>query len=1386
MKFNGTTFKFLSAFFLLLLSLGVFSQSENVRFTNIDVQNGLSANWVNSLCRDSDGFIWIGTRRGLNRYDGYHSVVYEFSSTDSTSLSHNIVECIAEDNNSNLWVGTPWGVSILNNSTNKFKRINLFDYNKFNCEDVNYITTIFKAGTGEMYVGTHQGFFIFRNGEFNHHLIDSSDFRSEDNYIRSIEEDRLGNIWMGTNSKKIFRLDYSDKKDTAFIIPELYSGAYTQGLYHLFLDDESKLWVGSQTGLYVFNTKSESWDAKLNSFLYTQIGNKFITGIQKDKEGNIWISTDGSGIFVLNKARNAIRNIKHQIYDSSSLSTDGIYSLLIDKEDIVWIGTYKHGIDYYKRNSQKFLLLRHQPGNSNSLATNDINCILEDSEKNLWFGTNGEGISILDRKSKNYRHIRRNDKNRNTLSSDVVVSLYEDSKRNIWIGTYFGGLNKYNPLTGEFKCYKHSLTDSSTISDDRVWSITEDEHQNIWVGTMGGGLNKYNPNTDSFKRYTTGNSDIPGNYINHLFIDSRKRLWISSSNGLCLYNKTKDNFEVFINPQGDTGLNLFGILVSTFEDSRNMLWLCGNNGLIQFNYENRSANYFNTDNGLPANPVNRVLEDEFGNLWISSSNGLTKMSIADISATNEFSSHFLHYDKTDGLQNNEFSETAALKSSEGELIFGGVDGINIFNPNEVENEVEKPNLVFLNLKIFNETVDPNQTVNNRIILEKPLNQTDEIKLNYSQNFFSIEFAVLNYLATNKNKYRYRLRGFDQNWFETGGSTNFATYTNLKNGQYVFEVNRANTDGTWDEAGISLNIVILPPIWKRWYAFVFYVGILSFILFALRYMILSKERLRVKFENQTLEAERIHELDMAKIKFFTNVSHEFRTPLSLILSPLEKLLPKYKNKSDGKYLNHIYVNSKKLLYLINQLLDFRKIEISGLTYNPSYEDVIAFINDVVVLFNDLSENKNISFRIVTDVKKLTMHFDKDKLEKILYNLLSNAFKFTPVNGLVLVEVNVMEETDTNKHSLFTKELVIKIKDNGIGINKDLLSKIFTRFYQAENLVQVEEKGTGIGLSMVKEYVAVHNGRIEVESAVGVGTCFTVSLPVKKEAKVEIGETTKTKVLDSYSKNLKPQKPFNFDKLNGEKKPVLLVVEDNDDLRVYLRDNLSVNYEILEAENGKQGLSMIRNSMPDIVLSDIMMPEMDGIELCKLTKGNNITCHIPFIFLTAKNTEEQQLEGLEIGADNYIPKPFNLEILDQKIRNLLQLKLNIRNALNTKLTIEPKDISITSLDNKFMEQALNLIEENMSNSNFTVEEFSRTMGISRMQLYKKLVSLTGKTPIEFIRILRLKRAAKLLHKSQLTIAEIAYQVGFNDPKNFSKQFKTEFKILPSKYKKQTNEV
>lgn len=1371
--------------FILLITLSLVgrrhleAQQPAISFSNIGARNGMSSNWVTSLCQDADGLMWIGTNRGLNRFDGYNMIVFESRSEDSTSLSNNHISCIKEDDHQNLWVGTTFGINIKALDSQSFRRISLFDYNAFKCNDINNINDIYPAKNGTVFIGTHEGFFTYHEDLFRHHLIDSTHFAASMNNVLSFAEDRKGNIWMGTSTRDLVRYHHADGSLEFIPLPHLYEGKYVSGLQKLFIDSDSLLWIASQSGTYVYDLQKQVWHAGLNLSLYRQIGKKVITGIQEDQDGIIWLTTDGAGIFLFDKREKTTNNLLFKEGDSKSISTNGLFCLLIGQDQMVWVGTYKQGLDFYKPTSKKFRLIQAEPKLKNSLSLNDVNCCMEDSFGNIWIGTNGGGINILDKKSGNFRYLNVANSGKNGLSSDIVVSLYEDHQKNIWIGTYFGGLNRLDPSTGKFTVYKYHMNDTTSLSDDRIWSITEDGQNNLWIGTLGGGLNLFQPGTGSFKRYTMENSNLVGNYVNHLSLDHDKHLWVCTTNGLSIYDPRKDRFDNFINENSGTGTNTFGSLISASEDSRGWHWLCSTNGLIKFDPEKHTAVVIDKTSGLLSNSIYRMLEDHQGNFWVSSSWGISKIRISDMESDTTFSINSIHFDETDGLQGIEFSETASLRTKDGELLFGGVNGLNIFRPEEIRMDRSVPRLIFTNLRIFNSVITPGQKFNNRVILDKPINHINEIVLKHSENLFSIEFVALTYQFPRKNKYRYQLEGFDENWFETDGTANFATFTNLNHGNYIFHLQGSNADGTWNEEGISLKIKVLPPFLKTWYAMLIYIFILVLALLALRYMIVFREHMKVELDMERSEAKQMHELDMLKLKFFTNISHEFLTPLTLILSPLEKLMPALKGSPEKKYLEHIWQNAKKLQNMVSQLLDFRKMETQDLIFNPAWGDIVSFITATVASFNDLSENKHIELRLITDLREFYMMFDKDKLERILFNLLSNAFKFTPISGIVIVQIGFEEKTVSGENTK-KPNLLIRVKDNGTGIHPDNLDKIFNRFYQEDNRGAVGAKGTGIGLSLTKEYVELHGGSITVESALNVGTCFSVFLPVDGTAELKNDKGQGLMHETKFNTEKTNELPVLRSQLPDKNRPAILLVEDHGELRHYLKENLEDDYEILEAENGKQAMSILGKTLPDLILSDIMMPEMDGIEFCRQVKNDKITCHIPLVFLTAKISEQQKLEGLKTGADDYILKPFNFEILKVKIENLLRLKQNIREIFKTKMQIEPKDISITSLDEKFMKKALDIIEEHMGDAEFSVNTFSKLMGTSRMQLYNKITSLTGITPLEFIRVLRLKRAAQLLVKSQLSVSEVAYQVGFNDPRYFSMQFKKEFKVLPSKYK------
>jgi signal transduction histidine kinase/DNA-binding response OmpR family regulator len=732
--------------------------------------------------------------------------------------------------------------------------------------------------------------------------------------------------------------------------------------------------------------------------------------------------------------------------------------------------------------------------------------------------------------------------------------------------------------------------------------------------------------------------------------------------------------------------------------------------------------------------------------------------------------NFAVYNESDGLQGGQFNENAAYKTPRGELIFGGPNGFNIFSPENVKPTTAIPSVAFVDFQLFQKSIKIGESVSGRVILPRSILGIEEVVLPPGQNFFSIECTALNNLTSGASSFLYKLEGLHRGWLPVDEHSRKITFTGINPGDYTLRVKALDKDRFEFSDERQLVIRVLPPFWKTKAAFALYVFGLIGILFLARKLIQQREKMKFVIEQERQEAMRMHELDMMKIRFFTNVSHEFRTPLTLILTPLDKLMRHAREPEQLTQYQLIQRNAKRLLNLVNQLLDFRKMEVQEIRFIPSEGDIINFIRDTVYSFSDLAEKKDIQLSFSSSVEVLETIFDQDKLEKILFNLLSNAFKFTPAQGSVSVMATLLVQGEE-------KHLQIDVTDTGIGIPEDKLGKVFERFFQHELPKTMLNQGSGIGLSITKEFVRVHQGTITVDSEVGKGSCFSVRIPVRDVLKESHAESPTE---SSHSVVVNPEEV----ELSGEDGvthiPSLLLVEDNDDFRFYLKDNLKARFTILEAKNGQDAWKLVLSRQPDLVVSDIMMPVMNGMELCRKIKEDQRVSHIPVILLTARTSEEQKLEGFESGADEYITKPFNFEILESRIKGLIAQRLKFHKTIsNPQVDVKASELKITPLDTKFIENAIKCVEKNVSSPDFSVEHLGRELGISRAYLYKKIVALTGKSPLEFIRSIRLQHAAQLLERSQLTVAEIAYQVGFNNPKYFSRYFKEEFNMLPSQY-------
>ena len=1351
---------------LLIASVVADGQPQQYQFARLDMTYGLSHHMVNDILKDDHGFLWFATSSGLNRYDGYGIKVFRNIPGDTTTISVDDVTRLFRGPGGMLWMYTHSGNCVYNPRTEKFIRNTNKILRQLSVAEGS-ITSIREDKAGNFwFVHYNQGLFVYnpktkKTLRLAHDPKDPSSIHGM--AMSATAEDSQGNIWVVHQDGVFEKIDVRTMKivyrNTE--LKERFNGETFE--YRLTVDSDNDLWLNNDRnyGCFYFNGTSQILEP-INSQSRIKLKSNIVRQIVQDDKGMIWIGTDHGGINLIDKKDFSIRYLLTDDEDERTVSENSIHALYKDNEGIIWVGTYKNGVAYYHENIFRFSHFKHQASKPESLPFNDVNAFAEDKDGNIWIGTNGGGLVHFNRKTNSFKKYVNDPRNPNSLSNNVIVSLLLDHNNELWVGTYYGGLNKFDGQ--KFIRYTHDPKNPRSVGDDNIWEILEDANHNIWLGTLKGGVSVFNRDKNEFYHYRSGDANsIHTPYVPALHEDRQGNIWVGTGYGLEVLDKVSGRFTHYLNnPNDPTSISSNGIFC-IFEDSRGLIWIGTQGGLNLFNPETKSFRTFIEKDGLQEKVILTLTEDNQHNLWMSTPSNLSQLIVTK-DAAGKYSFNFKNYDQSDGLINGAFHENAVLKCSTGELVYGGSNGFNIFQPENIGVDKSQPKVIFTDFQVFNKSVAVGEEINDNLILPTTIGQVDEVTLKPANNVFSIEFAALNFFHAEKSHYMYIMEGFNKAWLTTTAGERKITFTNLDPGDYTFKVKASNSDGTWVNEAAILKIRILPPFWKSNIAFFLYGLFIVGGLLLLRYLAVTRERVKFRIQQERIHAQRMHEVDEMKIKFFTNVSHEFRTPLTLILTPLEKLLKSSRDPEERKQFQLIQRNARRLLNLVNQLLDFRKLEVQEVKLNPSEGDIVSFIRELVYSFADVSEKKHISLSFNSTVSMLETHFDQDKVEKIIFNLLSNAFKFTPDSGKVTVDLALIEDNDASF-------LEIKVIDTGIGIPAEKIDRIFERFFQNELPASMVNQGNGIGLSITQEFVRIHGGMIDVTSEVGKGSTFRVLLPVAKLEHPEPSYELENG-LEELEESMKEIQPHIG-------KPSLLLIEDNEDFRYYLKDNLHKDYHVIEASNGVQGFERAIKNIPDLIVSDIMMPEMDGIQLCKKLKADPTTSHIPVILLTARAAEDQKIEGFGSGANDYITKPFNFEILQSRIKNLIHQRESIQKHFNKHLEIKGSEIQVASQDEKLVKNAILAVEENLTNKDFSVEELSRLMGMSRVLLYKKVLALTGKTPIEFIRVIRLQRAAQLLEKSQFTVSEIAYQVGFNNPKYFAKYFKEEFHALPSVY-------
>ena len=1348
----------------LLLPVWVFAQSDHYNFSKLDMHNGLSHNRVNAVLKDPDGFLWFGTMSGLNRYDRYSCRVYRKNHNDSTSLKENNVLSLYELPDRKMWVSTGAGPCIYNPDTEKFDA-DYFNYLQLLGLPPGTVMTIIKGNDGRYwFLYNDLGLYLYSAAEKRAKPFIRQNTLNPPEKITSVKETKDGKLWIVYQNGLLQEYDIASDKVifSSTALQEQHTG---NNSHNLFIDRDGDVWIWYYTyGAFLFHPQDNTIRQFNKNSAPSRLSSEVVSQIIQDNNGMIWVATDHGGVTLIDKNNNFKTSyLLNDPKDPKSLSQNSINTIYKDDNGIIWLATYKQGINYLNSNIVQFPYYHYQELNAKSLQYDDVNRFVEDRSGNIWIGTNGGGLIYFDRKNNTFKQYLHDPNNPNSLTTDVIVSLWMDHTGILWIGTYMGGLDSFDGK--KFTHYRHDDQDTLSLGDDKVWEIYEDRDHNLWIGTLGGGLNRFNRSTNKFDHYKGRAGAALPDYVFNILQDRKGNLWIGTNAGLAVLEKDK-SIPVFYRHTNNKNSLSSDVVSCILEDSKGRIWVGTLEGLNLFNEQTKKIQTFTTADGLPDNMILDILEDDQHTLWLSTPNGLCNAIPKQTNSGLTFS--VINYDETNNLQNREFNDNAALKTRTGELIFGGPFGFNIIDPDNIKKPPYNPKIVFTSLQILNKEVAPGEQINNRILLPQALSRLQHIDLKHKENVFSLEFASLDFGGNTNDKYAYMLEGFNTDWFYTDGSQRRVTYTNLNPGHYTFKVKVLDRDGSWSSIK-TLQINIEPPFWRTPLAYIIYILIAAGLFILARRVTLERIRMRFEVQQQRREAERAHALEQLKTKFFTNVSHEFRTPLSLIIAPLDKIIKHTADEEQVKQLNLVQRNAKRLLSLVNQLLDFRKMEVQEVRLHPAIGDIVGFCKDTSNSFTDIAEKKKIRFSFSANIDSLEIYFDKDKIEKILFNLLSNAFKYTHDNGAV--GINLIYQPPVNNEGDGT--LAIEVKDTGIGIPASQHEKIFERFFQTEVPESMVNQGTGIGLAITKEFVKLHNGIITVKSEPDQGTCFTVLLPAKKIYEPSARAVTTPLPAENGEPIVLEESK------KGDKRKTILVVEDNEDLRFYLKDNLKGQYHVEEATNGKEGWEKIKQLNPDLVVSDIMMPLMDGVELAKKIKTETLTAHIPVVLLTAMGSEEKQLEGLKAGVNDYITKPFTFEILASRINNLLAQQKLLQKRFQKQIEVNPGEVTITPVDEKFLKQALEAVEKQIDNPDFSVEDLSKEMCMSRVTFYRKIVSLTGRSPLEFIRSIRLKRAAQLMDKSGMSIAEIAYEVGFNDPKIFSKFFKEEFNMLPSQY-------
>ncbi|SEL42404.1 hybrid sensor histidine kinase/response regulator transcription factor [Parapedobacter koreensis] len=1316
-------------------SLPFRGMAQTIQFQQLNVEDGLSHNHVTAILKDERGFLWFGTPAGLNRYDGHEVKVFRHIANQPHSIADNDILGLFLGPREQLWVKTKLGMTIYDDRREQFIR-NVDSVLRSMGLPVAEVLDIRRTTRGRSWflqVGGLVSSYEERAGAvFSHPWPDPGV------PVTGIALDQSGHAWTVDQKGTVRQVEGTPS--VSFHLQDKTVADQGGADFRLFMDRNGQPWVyasGRPQGVYWWPEKQASPMHLTTASTGMWLSNPIIFGMAEDPDGHVWVATDHGGINVVDPKNRHVSYLLHDAYDDRTIGQNSIMSLYCDRDGIMWAGTFKRGVSYYHSSQIQFALHQRQRGVGDAaLPFDDINQFIEDQRGNVWIGTNGGGLIYFDRRANRFTQYRHDPKDPHSLGSDVIVNLYTDRRGELWIGTYYGGLNRFDG--NRFVRYMHDPHDPASIPDNSVWEIYEDSQGRFWVGTLSAGLARFDRETGLFTRLGFGEQGFTRSaYISAIAEDREGALWFGTASGIELL--TRDGtFKRFSYAENKPGAISHDHVNAIIEDSSHRIWVATRDGLNLYEASSGTFRAFHTEDGLPDNTVVGVVEDREGTIWASTTRGISAGREVEGSPGQW---RFTNYDRRDGLQGNAFNEDAVSLLSTGELFFGGPSGFNIIDPAHVQQPPSPPAQPLLtDFQLFNRSVEASQWLDR-----------GRMQLSHDQNVLGFVVASLYFLNKDRVYFRYKLEGFDQDWSAMDPRTRKVTFTNLDPGDYHFQVMVSGDGETWSKPYNLAAITILPPFWRTGWAYMAYALLFIAGMLLIRYIERTREKTRFALQQERQQARQLAELDNLKTLFFTNVSHEFRSPINVILAALDKLHRETHSEAIGRHLAVVQRNARRLLHLVNQLLDFRKADTHELKPHLEQGDLAKAVRQHLESFNDLAENKKITYRYSLSDTRYEAWFDHDKVERMLFNLLSNAFKFTPAGGQVTVE------------AIFKDTMRLEVRDTGIGIPEASRERIFDRYFQHDTPADMLNQGSGIGLAITKEYIQLLGGHIHVESTPEQGSVFTVVLPLTSPS----GQP--------------PKSQPDPDEGEGKVMKRILLVEDDADFRFYLKDNLHSSLTVYEAGDAVSGWTKALAVHPDIIVSDVAMPGEDGLALCRRLKSDPRTRHIPVILLTAMDDEAMQLAGIESGATDYITKPFNFELLRSKLSSILRQKDSMEQTYKKRIDVQPADTKEASADELFLRKAFETVERHIDKAGFSVETLAGAMNLSRVGLYKRILTLTGHTPSEFIRNTRLRRAAQLLEQSGITVAEVAYKVGFSNPKQFSKYFKALYGVAPSAYRK-----